>query len=57
MRVHEKTKRLAVVVFTSSSEEQDLIKSYDLGLTAMSANLWTSINSLKRPGSWVCIGW
>jgi CheY-like chemotaxis protein len=31
LRSNELTKRLAVVVFTSSSEEEDLIKSYDLG--------------------------
>ena len=31
IRAHEHTKRLAVVIFTSSSEEEDLIKSYDLG--------------------------
>lgn len=31
MRADERTKRLPVVVFTSSSEEEDMIKSYDLG--------------------------
>jgi two-component system response regulator len=31
IRTNEHTKRLAVVIFTSSSEEEDLIKSYDLG--------------------------
>jgi two-component system response regulator len=31
IRSNEHTKRLPVVVFTSSSEEEDMIKSYDLG--------------------------
>ncbi|PYS96267.1 MAG: two-component system response regulator, partial [Acidobacteria bacterium] len=31
MREDERTRRLPVVVFTSSSEEQDLISSYNLG--------------------------
>jgi two-component system response regulator len=31
IRANEHTRRLAVVIFTSSSEEEDLIKSYDLG--------------------------
>ncbi|MEP7075664.1 MAG: response regulator [Acidobacteriota bacterium] len=31
MRGDERTKRLPVVVFTSSSEQEDMLKSYDLG--------------------------
>ena len=31
LRAEERTKRLPVVVFTSSNEEEDMIKSYDLG--------------------------
>jgi two-component system response regulator len=31
IRADECTKRLAVVIFTSSSEEEDLINSYNLG--------------------------
>ena len=31
MRAEESTRRLPVVVFTSSSEEEDIIKSYELG--------------------------
>jgi two-component system response regulator len=31
VRADERTRRLPVVVFTSSGEEEDLIKSYDLG--------------------------
>jgi CheY-like chemotaxis protein len=31
LREGEHTKRLPVVVFTSSSEEEDMLKSYDLG--------------------------
>ena len=31
IRADERIKRLPVVIFTSSSEEEDLIKSYDLG--------------------------
>ena len=31
IRGDERTRRLPVVVFTSSSEEEDMIKSYDLG--------------------------
>ncbi len=31
MRADERTRRLPVVVFTSSSEEEDMVKSYDLG--------------------------
>lgn len=31
LRADERTKRLPVVVFTSSSEQEDMIKSYDLG--------------------------
>ena len=31
LRENENTKRLPVVVFTSSSEEEDMIMSYDLG--------------------------
>lgn len=31
LRADEYTKRLTIVVFTSSSEEEDMIKSYDLG--------------------------
>ena len=31
IRADERTRRLPVVVFTSSSEEEDMIKSYELG--------------------------
>jgi two-component system response regulator len=31
IRGEERTRRLPVVIFTSSSEEEDMIKSYDLG--------------------------
>ena len=31
IREDERTKRLPVVIFTSSAEEEDLIRSYDLG--------------------------
>ena len=31
IRAEERTKRLPVVVFTSSSEQEDMMKSYDLG--------------------------
>ena len=31
IRADERTRRLPVVVFTSSSEEEDVIRSYDLG--------------------------
>lgn len=31
LRADDRTKRLPVVVFTSSSEQEDMIKSYDLG--------------------------
>ena len=31
IRAEEQTRRLPVVIFTSSSEEEDMIKSYDLG--------------------------
>ncbi len=31
IRENEQTRRLPVVIFTSSSEEEDMIKSYDLG--------------------------
>lgn len=31
MRADERTRRLPVVVFTSSSEQEDMVKSYDLG--------------------------
>jgi two-component system response regulator len=31
IRAHERTRRMPVTVLTSSKEEQDLIKSYDLG--------------------------
>ena len=31
LRADDRTKRLPIVVFTSSSEQEDMIKSYDLG--------------------------
>lgn len=31
LREHKETKRLPIVVFTSSSEQEDMIRSYDLG--------------------------
>lgn len=31
IRADERTKRLPVIIFTSSSEQEDMIKSYDLG--------------------------
>jgi two-component system response regulator len=31
IRAEERTRRLPVVIFTSSSEEEDMIKSYDCG--------------------------
>ncbi len=31
LRADERTRRLTIVMFTSSSEEEDMIKSYDLG--------------------------
>ena len=31
IRADERTRRLPVVIFTSSSEEEDMIKSYELG--------------------------
>jgi CheY-like chemotaxis protein len=31
LRADKRTKRLPVVIFTSSSEQEDMIKSYDLG--------------------------
>lgn len=31
LRADDRTKRLPIVIFTSSSEQEDMIKSYDLG--------------------------
>jgi len=45
---NELTRRLPVVVFTSSSEEEDMIKSYDLGAIATCASRW-SPSGLQKP--------
>jgi CheY-like chemotaxis protein len=43
-----RTKTIPVVIMTSSKEERDLIRSYDLGPTAISRSRWTS-NSSGKP--------
>lgn len=41
-------KLLPVVMVTSSREEQDLVKSYELGSMPTSSSQWVSSNSLTR---------
>jgi CheY-like chemotaxis protein len=57
IRDDERTKRLPIVVFTSSSEEEDMIRAMTWELTATSASLWISSISWKRRDSWDCTGW
>ncbi len=53
MKAHPLLKRIPVVMLTSSREEQDLIKSYDLGVSAYvvkPVNFQQFINTVKELG-------
>jgi CheY-like chemotaxis protein len=53
MKAHPVFKRIPVVMLTSSREEQDLIKSYDLGVSAYvvkPVNFQQFINTVKELG-------
>jgi two-component system response regulator len=57
IRAEVTTRRMPVVILTSSREEQDMAAGYDLGSIATSASRWI-LNILSSPWrSWGCIGW
>ncbi len=49
-------KTLPIVMLTSSREEADLVKSYQLGVNAYVVNLWVLNNLLTRSASWEFFG-
>jgi two-component system, response regulator len=56
MRGDERTRRLPVVVFTSSSEEEDLINSYNLGANSYVRKPVDFEHFLEAPSSWASTG-
>jgi transposase len=57
LRGDERTRRLPVVVLTSSKEERDVLRSYDLGATASSESRSISPSSWRQRSSSACTGW
>jgi len=56
IRENEQTRRLPVVVFTSSSEEEDMIKSYELGANSYVRKPVESEHFAEATKQLVCIG-
>ncbi len=52
LRADERTRHLAVVILTSSKEEQDLIEGYKLQPIPTCASRWTLINLLNCTAAW-----
>jgi two-component system response regulator len=57
VRQAEQTRRLPVVILTSSCEERHLVESYGLGANSYYASQWILISLPKQLGSWACTGW
>ena len=57
VRADDRTRRLPVVILTSSNEERDIIRSYDLGANRFCSKAGGLCSSLWRPrGSLACTG-
>jgi len=56
IRSDPRTRRLPVVILTSSNEEQDLLSGYDLGANSYIANRWTTSNSPAPFAIWASTG-
>jgi two-component system, response regulator len=57
LRNDERTKSLPVVVFTSSSEEEEMISSYSLGANSYVRKPVQFEDFLEATKQWVCTGW
>ncbi len=57
IRTDERTRRLPVVILTTSKEEQDVAQSYDLGANSYIRKPVDFKQFVESVDAWGCIGW